>query len=1475
MAKVDIAQEALSGREFLAGGGVMGARMRSHDWSSTPLGRPEAWPQSLKTAVRILLTSRFAMWMAWGPELIFLCNDAYLPTTGLKRDWVLGARSDAVWSEIWPDIGPRIARVLLTGEATWDEALLLYLQRSGFTEETYHTLSYSPLADDGGATAGMLCVVAEVTERIIGERQLATLRDLGARLAAAATRTQSMRALEAALAGEPRDVPFALAYLTEGDNVARRAGLYGLHEGTSGTPHEVPLGGDAVSVWPLAEVLKTGTARILRLPDTLVDGLTRSCWEQPPSQALIMPIPDSEGGAPLGFLVAGLNPNRALDERYRGFINLLTGQIAAAIARADAFERERARAEALTELDRAKTVFFSNISHEFRTPLTLILNPVELLLAGGADNAQERALLDAVHRNALRLLKLVNALLDFSRIEAGRIQARYEPVDLALFTAELASAFRSVVEQAGLQLEVNASQLAEAVFIDRDMWEKVVLNLVSNAFKFTFAGRIDVRVTASADDRGAIVTVSDTGSGIPEDEVPRLFERFHQVPGARGRSIEGSGIGLALVKELVGLHGGAIAVDSTPGRGTSFTITLPFGSAHLPREQVYRDATQAVPVRVQSFVTEARRWLPDGPGKDFDPEPAPRWLGVTGRVLVADDNADMRSYVERLLRDAGLMVESVADGSMMLEAARAAPPDLVLSDVMMPGMDGFALLSALRAARSTRDLPVILLSARAGEEARVAALQAGADDYLVKPFSARELVASVARAVRLSQLRRATEIRNEGQRQILELIASGMPLDRTLDEIAAYVETQEPDAIVSILVAGKDEERFLVSRGPSLPGSFHTVIERLSKEPPFMGTCPEALGRCDAVSVSNVATDSRYAPLWRECLISHSLRSVRSTPVLDASGRPIASLAIYYPSERDPTPADQGIIDIGIHLISIALERAHSEEALTESSARLEQLNAELEQRVADALAERKLFADIVEGTDAFVQVVDANFRWLAINRAAADEFEAIFGERPKVGASMLETLAGQPEHRDAVRALWARALAGDEFTTVRTFGNPERARHTYEIKFNTLHDAYGRIVGAYQFVQDVTARIENERRLAEAQGQLHEMQKLETIGQLTGGIAHDFNNLLTPIYGALDTLQRRYRSDERVSRLINGALQAAERAGTLVGRLLTFARRQDLEARPVAIPELVRGMLELIVRSLGPTVEVTVETAPDLPMAQIDPNQLELALLNLCVNARDAMSRGGKLQIAADDVMVAEGTVAGLSANRYVRLQVTDTGAGMDAETLRHAIEPFFTTKGMGRGTGLGLSMVHGLAAQSGGALTLESSLGEGTTATLYLPLASQAYSVPTREAKTAPSLSRSLVILLVDDEELVRLGLRAMLEGLDHRVIEAASGSAASQQLVSEPEIELLITDYMMPGMTGIELVREARRLRPELPALLMTGYANLQSALPENLSRIGKPFVAAELANAISVALADGKVCPLAARRETRLAGGLSGL
>jgi signal transduction histidine kinase len=410
-----------------------------------------------------------------------------------------------------------------------------------------------------------------------------------------------------------------------------------------------------------------------------------------------------------GFLVAGISRRLRLDDRYRTFLELIAAQISAAIASARAYEQERKRAEALAEIDRAKTIFFSNVSHEFRTPLSLILGPLTDALVNG--NGLDLPQLHLAHRNALRLLKLVNSLLDFSRIEAGRAQATYEAVDLSRLTSELAGNFRSACERAGLKLLVRCEPLPAPVYVDRDMWEKIVLNLLSNAFKFTFAGEIEVLLREV--DGYTELSVRDTGVGIPESEIPKLFERFHRIEGQKSRTHEGTGIGLALVLELVKLHSGTMLVESTLDRGTTFTVRIPFGS---PRLAVKRTDAQPSPlstsIRADAFVDEALRWLPDSPEveppdvKDIDQSPEILDLPPGSRVLLADDNADMREYIGRLLTGS-CTVHAVADGLLALKEIRERRPNLVLADVMMPGLDGLELLRQIRADATVREIPVI------------------------------------------------------------------------------------------------------------------------------------------------------------------------------------------------------------------------------------------------------------------------------------------------------------------------------------------------------------------------------------------------------------------------------------------------------------------------------------------------------------------------------------------------------------------------------------------------------------------------------------------------------------------------------------------------------------------------------------------------------------------------------------------------
>jgi len=555
--------------DFLNGGGEMGARMRAFDWASTPLGPPPEWPQSLKTVVRLMLDSRFAMWMAWGEQGSFFCNDAYLPTLGLKRDWALGARADRVWAEAWSEAGPRIAHVLSTGRATWDEGLRLFLERSGYVEETFHTFSYSPVHDDFNAVRGMLCVVVEDTERVIGERRLALLRELAALPALAGeTLAECGARLLASIEMRAADLPFAALYLAEADGPGAPAAW------TPSLAARAAAGtlDAAAGVLPVAAALGGTGERLLDDVERRL-GPVLGPWPEPVQQALLLPLTGAGQARPIGALLLGISTRRGLDASYRSFLSLVAAQIASRLADTQARLEEHRRAEALAELDRAKNVFFGNVSHEFRTPLTLMLGPIEDLLARRAGLAPRDAeALEMALRNGLRLRKLVNSLLDFSRIEAGRLEARYRPTDLAALTADLAAVFRAAVERAGLRLVVDCPPLPEPVWVDRDMWEKVVLNLLSNAFKHTFEGEIRVSLRAHG---GAVrLEVADTGIGMPPEVLPHVFERFYRADPARSSSERGAGLGLSLVKWIADRHDGVLHAASEPGRGSTFTLHI-------------------------------------------------------------------------------------------------------------------------------------------------------------------------------------------------------------------------------------------------------------------------------------------------------------------------------------------------------------------------------------------------------------------------------------------------------------------------------------------------------------------------------------------------------------------------------------------------------------------------------------------------------------------------------------------------------------------------------------------------------------------------------------------------------------------------------------------------------------------------------------------------------------------------------------
>jgi PAS domain S-box-containing protein len=652
------------------------------------------------------------------------------------------------------------------GEGTYIRDQRMFLDRRGYLEEAFMTFSFSPIRDESGEVGGIFHPISESTPAVLNARRSQGLRDLSAAIGDARAIGDIAHDMAAHYPNLVLDLPFVLLYQIDTDSgklhLCGGAGLEA-HGALMATVAELDD-----KVWPFAAAAEARTAQQLHGLRPRFGTVACGPYEAAPDTALVLPVTVPGQQELFGFLVAGVSAARELDEDYLNFYGLLGAAVNGAVGNVIAYEKEQRRAEELAQIDRAKTAFFSNVSHEFRTPLTLILGPLDDALADTAEplGPVQRKRIDVTHRNALRLLKLVNSLLDFSRIEAGRVQASYAPLDLARLTADLASVFESAMAKGGLAYTVEVQDLGQPVWVDRDMWEKIVFNLLSNAFKFTLVG--GVAVTLRRHGEMARLSVLDSGSGIPEAELPRVFERFHRIEGTPGRTYEGTGIGLALIQELVRLHGGAIAVHSVPGEGTRFDVDLPFGHAHLPAERILGLEGAAPQTKDEAeggrmgaaFVEEAMRWLPDEPAQaaaapvaqaaaDALLQPA----AATPRILIADDNNDMRAYLKSLL-DPYATVTACSDGKAALAAIRSAPPDLLLSDVMMPKLDGFGLIARIRADDTLRHVPVILLSARAGEEAKVEGLRAGADDYLVKPFAANELLARVRHQIALVHERR-------------------------------------------------------------------------------------------------------------------------------------------------------------------------------------------------------------------------------------------------------------------------------------------------------------------------------------------------------------------------------------------------------------------------------------------------------------------------------------------------------------------------------------------------------------------------------------------------------------------------------------------------------------------------------------------------------------------------------------------------
>jgi PAS domain S-box-containing protein len=1104
--------------------------MRSFDWVGTPLGPAPTWPQSLRSAVSICLGSRFPIVIYWGADYVVLYNDAYAEILGKKHPWALGRPCREVWSEIWDVIAPMLDGVMVTGEATWSDEQLLILERHGYPEECYFSFSFSPVRGAAGGVEGIFTAVIENTRRVLGERRLRALRDLGTAAVEARSAEEACELAAEILARNRADVPFALLYLLDPDGA--RGSLVATVGLGRGTPVSLdafdPAGRVGAAGWPLATVIRTREIEIVGDVSGRCGPLPGGPWPESPSSALVLPIASPGQERLAGVLVAGVSPRRALDDEYRGFFELVAGQVASAVADARADEAERRRAEALAELDRAKTAFFSNVSHEFRTPLTLMLGPVEDILARPAAEGrpENRALLEVVHRNGLRLQKLVNALLDFSRIEAGRVEAVYEPTDLGALTAEVASNFRSACERAGLSLLTDCPPLGEPAYIDRDMWEKIVLNLVSNALKFTFEGEIAVGVRDVTD--AVQLTVRDTGIGIAPEEIPRLFERFHRVQSARGRTHEGTGIGLALVQELVGLHGGTIRVESEPDAGSTFVVSIPRGSAHLPADRIGgARALASTAVGAGPFVEEALRWLPDADSSALiapEPEAGERAVALhpssanlvpgraTGpprraRIVWADDNADMREYVSRLL-GGRFDVQAVADGQAALEAARAEPPDLVLADIMMPRLDGVGLLLELRADPQLRDIPIILLSARAGEESRIEGLAAGAADYLVKPFSARELVARVETHVTMGRARVALR-RNE--RELADFFESA----------SIGLHWVGPDGI--ILRVNQAELDMLGYRREEYLG--HHVAE---------------------FHVDRAALDELLARLGRG-------ESVRDVP---------ARLRAQDGSIRDVLISSSALVEDGRFIHTRCFTQDVTERKATEQAT--------------------ALLGAIVDSSDDAIISKDLDGIITSWNKGAERVFGYTAGEAIGRPITMLIPAA----RLDEEAAILARLRAGarvEHFETIRVRkdGSPLHISLT----ISPVKAADGRIVGASKIARDIS-----ERRRAEEALRAADRAKDEFLAMLS----HELRNPLGAIASAIRVLEGVARTNATAAHAHAVVDRQAAHLTRLVDDLLDVTRvttgRIALDRRAVDLAAFVGRM---VAAWRPPGRRVTLDTTP------------------------------------------------------------------------------------------------------------------------------------------------------------------------------------------------------------------------------------------------------------------------------------------
>jgi signal transduction histidine kinase/DNA-binding response OmpR family regulator len=773
-----------AGEGLFDGPGQVRELLRAVDWAATALGPVGGWSPVLRTMVRAVLVSSFPIAIHWGPQRIAVYNDAWVPLIGGKHPAALARPARDTWPEAWQVVGPRLDQVINHGRTVHATDEHRIMDRHGYPEECYFSLSHSPIQDLDGSPAGAFSIATETTATVLYRRRMRVIQDLGSlSTTEPGGAAETCRAVLAVLATARETMPFAVAILGEDDTGPQRVADYGLApEAPNPGEGPGPPGGRADPLVLIERVLATGHAEEVTglreaYPGALLPG---PLGPLTPDAAVLLPLTVSGRSTPIGVLAVGVNPYRPLNAEYRAFFALVARQVRVALADTMAYQVEKLRGKLLADLDQAKMEFFQNVSHELRTPLTLLLAPLQNLLATAGDRtASERQDLQAAARAAQRLNTMVDALLDFTGAEARTLSPDRQPTDVAELTGQTASMFRATAEHAGLTFQVQVPDGPVVAAVDRTMWATIVTNLLSNAVKYTRHGSIQLSLTATPTQ--AVLTVTDSGPGIDRAQQPLVFHRFHRSPAA-GQS--GAGIGLSVVADLVHAHEGRIDLDSTPGQGSTFTVTVPLVT------------TDPEPLTPQPAPTSAA-------GFDGDTRP---------RVLLVEDDTDLREFLTRLLTDAGWLVDAhrAAETAAQQVLGTPRPPQLVLTDVMLPGQNGLALVKQLRGHPATNRTPMIILTARHGDDATAEGLAAGADDYITKPFSTHELLARAHAAYQLAQLREAAvdhaQTRSEHLRTALD---SSRTIGTAIGVLMTTYRLTAPAAFQLLVAASQSTNRKL------------------------------------------------------------------------------------------------------------------------------------------------------------------------------------------------------------------------------------------------------------------------------------------------------------------------------------------------------------------------------------------------------------------------------------------------------------------------------------------------------------------------------------------------------------------------------------------------------------------------------------------------------------------------------------------